>query len=518
MILVDEAKCTGCGICARECPVQAIRLENKKPLVLEFCTLCGLCPRVCNVSALTLFPEADGSRAQCDNCLVNCRILEGYHGSCRRYRNDRGRIVRDRSLVIPEQAAAVKAEDRFLYATPLVTGIGAGTTSPCFRPAPYIVEDRLDGVDVVTVASEVPLSYSGLKVKVDTNLFIGEEGAKVRRDGRVVGMVTTEEYGSKMLALGGVNLLHGESGSTAARTVVEIANRQRVKLKVEKGAALELQVGHPPVVDGVSGAKMRVGCGSATVMLFAPHFNDVADEVIALDPQITGLFSEHLGGQVLGKEWSGVTPIGVKSTPGRFFGEAGRGWGGTKVMNALEAVAAIDWTVARPGMRILITDTSGAHCAMLRLTPDRRIEEIEPTAEARRVVQIIQETCEDSRVSAMYIGGLGGSARAGVVKYPINLTRAVHEGKVHLTVGGAPAFLMPGGGITFIVDVEKVAGGAFSWVPTPATVAPMEYTMRKEIYEEIGGHLESVRPLAAALGERETERIPSLELPPRRGI
>lgn len=37
--------------------------------------------------------------------------------------------------------------------------------------------------------------------------------------------------------------------------------------------------------------------------------------------------------------------------------------------------------------------------------------------------------------------------------------------------------------------------GAFTWVPTPAGVCPMEMTMTKKTYEEIGGYLEAVRPL-----------------------
>jgi hypothetical protein len=42
----------------------------------------------------------------------------------------------------------------------------------------------------------------------------------------------------------------------------------------------------------------------------------------------------------------------------------------------------------------------------------------------------------------------------------------------------------PGGGITFLVDVEKVMVRAFTYVPTPATVVPLEYTMRLKEYLE----------------------------------
>ena len=118
------------------------------------------------------------------------------------------------------------------------------------------------------------------------------------------------------------------------------------------------------------------------------------------------------------------------------------------------------------------------------------------TPEARIAVKAIAETCQESRVSAVFVGGAGGSARAGVVKYPLRLTRAVHANKAVLTCGGAPVFVLPGGGITFYADVEQVQAGAFTWVPTPATVAPVEYTMRLDDYEAMGGHIEAVRPFS----------------------
>jgi hypothetical protein len=44
------------------------------------------------------------------------------------------------------------------------------------------------------------------------------------------------------------------------------------------------------------------------------------------------------------------------------------------------------------------------------------------------------------------------------------------------------------------VDVEKVQAGSFVWVPTPATVAPIEYTMKLDDYEAMGGHIEALKP------------------------
>ena len=93
----------------------------------------------------------------------------------------------------------------------------------------------------------------------------------------------------------------------------------------------------------------------------------------------------------------------------------------------------------------------------------------------------------------MYIGGTGGSARGGVCTKPLAITKAVHDGKAVLTIGGAPTYILPGGGINFIVDTEKMVSNPLCWVPTPATVAPVEYTMKLEDYEAIGGHMSRIK-------------------------
>ena len=44
-----------------------------------------------------------------------------------------------------------------------VTGAGAGTTYPDFKPAPFIVSSRIDGIDIVTVVTEAIYSYCTLR-------------------------------------------------------------------------------------------------------------------------------------------------------------------------------------------------------------------------------------------------------------------------------------------------------------------------------------------------------------------
>lgn len=485
---VHLEKCKGCRKCEKNCPLEAITIVDKKAVINEECVNCGVCLRVCSFDAIERNDESEENSIKCTSCPVQCEIKEGHTGACRRYVNTDGKLKRNRALVT--DVPCFKKDENI--SRPLITAVGAGTAYPCCRPAPHIVQDTVNGVDVVTVVTEAPLSYSGVKVKIDTNCYIGDEGAKVRRNGQVVGMVDTEEYGSKMLSIGGANLLTGKAGFIVAKTIVDICNGERVTLKVEKGATLEIEVGKRPVIDGKEDKKMRIGCGSATIGMFAGYLSKVVDEAIILDHHVVGLLSEHLAGAEVGMKWSGVVPNARKSTRGRYFGEHGNGWGGTNIENPGDAILKVDMDVARPGIKVLVTETTGQKAALFTVKENGQIEEIAMIPEVQEVIDLISANCEEARVSALYVGGTGGSARAGVTNYPIKLSKAVHNSEAHLTIGGAPAYVLPGGGINFMVDVEKVVPKAFTWVPTPATVAPVEYTLRKDKYREIGGHIDRI--------------------------
>ena len=40
-----------------------------------------------------------------------------------------------------------------------------------------------------------------------------------------------------------------------------------------------------------------------------------------------------------------------------------------------------------------------------------------------------------------------------------------------------------------------VPPGAFGYVPTPALVAPLEFTLRRDDYAALGGHMEAIVPM-----------------------
>src|ERR1700733_7169434 len=132
-------------------------------------------------------------KIRCDACPVMCYIKPGAAGACDRYANDKGQLVRVDPHVLLERTVTeggdpvplgeagwdgtlVPGSERF------VTAIGAGTTYPDYKPAPFIVSSKVDGVDMVTVVTEGIYSYCGVKLKIDTDRHLGAECAVVRAE------------------------------------------------------------------------------------------------------------------------------------------------------------------------------------------------------------------------------------------------------------------------------------------------------------------------------------------------
>ncbi len=91
--------------------------------------------------------------------------------------------------------------------------------------------------------------------------------------------------------------------------------------------------------------------------------------------------------------------------------------------------------------------------------------------------------------------------RAGVTENPVRLTHSVRDAITRITCGGAPVYVWPGGGITFMVDVSRMPENAFGYVPTPALVAPIEFTLKLADYAALGGYMDRVRSLESLLKE-----------------
>src|SRR5204862_6449062 len=123
------------------------------------------------------------------------------------------------------------------------------------------------------------------------------------------------------------------------------------------------EAGRAPVINGELEERMRVGCGSATIGIFARQWHGHVDEVIVVDDHITGVLSEHQAGQFLEMRRTGIRVRGRKSTPGRYFQVAnpGTGWGGTDIKDPLTIIDRIAPDVAWPGLRLLMVSTTGEH-------------------------------------------------------------------------------------------------------------------------------------------------------------
>src|SRR5579872_2517261 len=314
---------------------------------------------------------------RCDACPVLCYIKPGRTGSCDRYGNQNGKLVRlDPHVVLDRAVERGESVVPFLerngewdgtllsHGETFVTAIGAGTTYPDYKPAPFIISSQVEGVDMVTVVTEGIFSYCGVKVKIDTDRHLGDECSPVRAQGEPIGHVTTSEYGSQMLSLGGVRHLTGGSrheGTATCDALLHLCNGKAVELTIDDGATVVVQAGMPPVVDGTQEERMRVGCGSATIGMFAKQWFGKVDEVVVVDDHITGVLSEHQAGKVLGTKDTGIKIKGRRSTPGRYFhvAEPGSGWGGADIQDPLDILGPFNPKEAWPGLTVLMVSTTG---------------------------------------------------------------------------------------------------------------------------------------------------------------
>jgi hypothetical protein len=485
--------------------------------------------------------DAEKSKVICNACPVLCQISLDRSGACDRYANLNGELIRLGSLVVLDfneklidqrnstQPSTVKVfeqrsspeimseasansllpqniiadqvpSDSALF----VTGVGSSTTYPDYKPAPFIVSSTLDGVDMVTVVTEGIFSYCSFKVKIDTDRYLGPEQADITYKGEVIGHVSTAEYGSQMFSIGGVNHLTGGSkkeGRLTLEAMLGLGNAEPIEVVVKDGATVVLQAGAAPVVDGVVEKKMRVGCGSAAIGIFAEQWQGLVDEVVVVDDHITGVLTEHQAGKCLNMKPSGIKVRGRKSTPGRYFQVAspGLGWGGTDISDPLDILEEWDKNVAYPGLRLLMTSTTGEHAQWYQLDANLTPIPGKMPQAVQAVIDRLVQNCEPSKVSVLFLAGAGGSLRAGVTENPVLLTNAIKEALVKVTCGGAPAFVWPGGGITIMVDVLKMPAMSFGAVPTPAIVAPIEFSMRLDQYQRLGGHMKYVKSIEDTL-------------------
>ena len=121
-------------------------------------------------------------------------------------------------------------------------------------------------------------------------------------------------------------------------------------------------------------------------------------------------------------------------------------------------------------------------------------------AAVRAVVERIGENCEPSLCTRAVHGR----------RRRIAARRRHRESGAADALGGRPArraspwaarrcYVWPGGGITVMVDVTRMPKAAFGYVPTPAIVAPIEFTLPRALYERLGGHAGDIVSIDAVI-------------------
>jgi hypothetical protein len=156
-----------------------------------------------------------------------------------------------------------------------------------------------------------------------------------------------------------------------------------------------------------------------------------------------------------------------------------------------------------------MVSTTGEHAGWFVLDEGLRPVASQMPEEVAAAVARIGENCEPALCSVLFMAGAGGSLRAGATENPVLLTRSVQSGRARVTSGGAPVFVWPGGGITYLVDVATMPQHAFGHVPTPALVAPIEFTMPRADYIRLGGYADRIRPLDDVIAGSKFDALPA---------
>ena len=78
-IAILERKCTGCGLCANNCPFSAIDMKDGKPELNAACKVCGLCVRSCPQKAIVKLETrvASVDKTQWKDILVFAEVSGG---------------------------------------------------------------------------------------------------------------------------------------------------------------------------------------------------------------------------------------------------------------------------------------------------------------------------------------------------------------------------------------------------------------------------------------------------------
>ncbi len=81
-LTVDTEKCTGCGLCARECPDGALTITSSEDGIFRLlfkygnCTACGQCMEICPESALSLERRLEPDKIGSESVLLEDEVIK----------------------------------------------------------------------------------------------------------------------------------------------------------------------------------------------------------------------------------------------------------------------------------------------------------------------------------------------------------------------------------------------------------------------------------------------------------
>ena len=215
-----------------------------------------------------------------------------------------------------------------------------------------------------------------------------------------------------------------------------------------------------PVVDGVEEQRMRVGCGSATIGIFAQQWFGHVDEVVVVDDHITGVLSEHQAGQVprhgadrhprarpevdagallpgrQSRARAGAAPTSPIRSRSSSVGREARRAAGPAPADGLDHRRGLRaWFVLDDALAPLPAEmpAGGAACRRADRRELRAFALLGALHRRRRRQPARRRHREPGRADALDQVAL-----------------------VNVTCGGAPVYVWPGGGITVMVDVAQM--------------------------------------------------------------
>ena len=308
-------------------------------------------------------PMPRDDKIRCDACPVLCYIRRGAAGACDRYANRDGELVRvDPACrcstapsqggggVVPFLGASRTGTARIVEpADTFVTAIGAGTTYPDYKPAPFIVSSEVDG-----------RRHGHRRDRGHLQLLRRQGEDRHRPPSRArnappcaprakqVGHVTTGEYGSQMLSLGGVHHLTGgsqEGGPRHLRDAARPLQRQGRSSSTVDGGATVVVAGRASRRS--STARRRSACGSAAARprsACSPSNGTATSTRWWWSTTTSPASSPSIRpASCSACRDTGIKMKGRRSTPGRYFqvAEPGTGWGGTDIADPLSILGAV---------------------------------------------------------------------------------------------------------------------------------------------------------------------------------